>query len=569
MRFLTPYTGKMTASFLLLMLASLLTLLQPRMTKWAIDIGIASKSSWTILGFAGAILISAILSLVINYSSGVLLIRSAQHMSYDIRNALYKKVSTFSFGDFDTWRTGELIVRMNSDVNTVRMFVRMGLFMLIQSIIMLTGSLISMFMLNAQMARLIAVIMPVVLIMFFLIAKWIRPVFEQVRKTLDQVNNTLQENLAGAKLVRAFSRQEEEIRKFDERNTSYYSISKRVSMIVGVLMPLLIFIGNMAVVTVLYSGGKLIADPAEEMSLGSLIAFSNYTLTAFFPLIMLGMVLSFLSMALASMDRIDELLQTEPSIREPSRPLLLERLTGRIVFSDVTFRYGDGDPVLERLDLAIAPGEMVGIIGTTGAGKSSLVHLIPRFYDVADGSVELDGHDTRELSLATLRKRVTIALQDTNLFSGTIADNIRFGKPEATDEEIRKAAETACAQEFINEKEHGFNEILGEHGMGLSGGQRQRLAIARAILSDPDILILDDVTSALDAETERRIIDNLHALERRRTTIIISQKINAIKRAERILVMDRGKIVASGTHDELLTSCSMYQEIYSTQNPSA
>ncbi len=559
----------MTASFLLLMLASLLTLLQPRMTKWAIDIGIASKNSWLILGFAGAILVSAILSLVINYSSGVLLIRSAQHMSYDIRNALYKKVSTFSFGDFDTWRTGELIVRMNSDVNTVRMFVRMGLFMLIQSIIMLTGSLISMFMLNAQMARLIAVIMPAVLIMFFLVAKWIRPIFEQVRKTLDQVNNTLQENLAGAKLVRAFSRQEEEIRKFDQRNAAYYNISKRVSMIVGVLMPLLIFIGNMAVVTVLYSGGKLIADPAKEMSLGSLIAFSNYTLTAFFPLIMLGMVLSFLSMALASMDRIDELLQTEPSIREPSRPLLLERLTGRIVFSDVTFRYGDGDLVLERLNLAIAPGEMVGIIGTTGAGKSSLVHLIPRFYDVDEGSVELDGHDTRELSLATLRKRVTIALQDTNLFSGTIADNIRFGKPEATDEEIRKAAETACAQEFINEKEHGFNEILGEHGLGLSGGQRQRIAIARAILSDPDILILDDVTSALDAETERKIIDNLYALERRRTTIIISQKINAVKRAERILVMDRGKIVASGTHDELLASCSMYQEIYSTQNPSA
>jgi ATP-binding cassette, subfamily B, multidrug efflux pump len=569
MRFLSPYRKPMVISFILLICSSLLMLLQPKMTQWAIDIGIAAESPVMILGFAAAIGLSAVLSMTVSYYSGVKLIHASQHMSYDMRNALFKKISAFSFADFDVWRTGELIVRINSDVSTIRMFIRMGLFLLIQSLIILIGSLTSMFIINARIASVMAVIMPIVLALFFFSASSIRPIFEQVRTALDQVNNTLQENLVGAKLVRSFSRQPEEIRKFDTGNLAYFHISRKVSMLIGIIMPLMMLFGNLAVVIVLYAGGNMVADPANGMTLGSLIAFSNYTLTAFFPLIMLGMVLSFLSMALASMKRVHELLQITPTIREPQDPVQLSSCAGRITFSDVSFRYGDGAPVFEHFDLSIDSGEMVGIIGTTGAGKSTLMHLLPRFYDTQEGSITLDDIDICRISLSSLRSRITIALQETMLFSGTIADNIRFGKPDATDREIREAAAAACAHEFIMEKEGGYEHVLGERGQGLSGGQRQRISIARAILSAPDILILDDVTSALDTSTERTIIEYLHAAEVRQTRIIISQKINAIRQTDRILVMDRGTIIASGTHDELIQSCRTYQEIYETQNPAS
>ncbi len=547
MRFLSPYRKPMVISFILLICSSLLMLLQPKMTQWAIDIGIAAGSPVMILGFAAAIGLSAVLSMTVSYYSGVKLIHASQHMSYDMRNALFKKISAFSFADFDAWRTGELIVRINSDVNTIRMFIRMGLFLLIQSLIILIGSLASMFIINARIASVMAVIMPIVLALFFFSASSIRPIFEQVRTALDQVNNTLQENLVGAKLVRSFSRQPEEIRKFDTGNLAYFHISRKVSMLIGIIMPLMMLFGNLAVVIVLYAGGNMVADPANGMTLGSLIAFSNYTLTAFFPLIMLGMVLSFLSMALASMKRVHELLQITPAIREPQDPVHLSSCEGRITFSDVSFRYGDGAPVFEHFDLSIDSSEMVGIIGTTGAGKSTLMHLLPRFYDTQEGSITLDDIDICRISLSSLRSRITIALQETMLFSGTIAENIRFGKPDATDREIREAAAAACAHEFIMEKEGGYEHVLGERGQGLSGGQRQRISIARAILSAPDILILDDVTSALDASTERTIIEHLHAAEVSQTRIIISQKINAIRQTDRILVMDRGTIIASGT----------------------
>ncbi len=342
MRFLSPYRKPMVISFILLICSSLLMLLQPKMTQWAIDIGIAAGSPVMILGFAAAIGLSAVLSMTVSYYSGVKLIHASQHMSYDMRNALFKKISAFSFADFDAWRTGELIVRINSDVNTIRMFIRMGLFLLIQSLIILIGSLASMFIINARIASVMAVIMPIVLALFFFSASSIRPIFEQVRTALDQVNNTLQENLVGAKLVRSFSRQPEEIRKFDTGNLAYFHISRKVSMLIGIIMPLMMLFGNLAVVIVLYAGGNMVADPANGMTLGSLIAFSNYTLTAFFPLIMLGMVLSFLSMALASMKRVHELLQITPAIREPQDPVHLSSCEGRITFSDVSFRYGDG-----------------------------------------------------------------------------------------------------------------------------------------------------------------------------------------------------------------------------------
>lgn len=567
MSFIRPYRKSMIISFSLLIISSALLLVQPKLTEAAIDRAIGSGQIPQALLYAALILGSALLAAFVNYSSGVLLIRASQNMSYDLRGAIFEKISSFSFSDFDTWRTGELIVRVNSDVNTVRMFIRMGLFMFIQSLIMLSGSLGAMYMINTQLARTMSLIMPAILLFFFVSARFIRPVFEKVRKALDQVNNSLQENLAGAKLVRAFSRQEEEKRKFEKRNTDFYSISRKVSMVVGTLMPLLMFFGNVAVVIIMIRGGSHVASGTQGMTLGSLIAFSNYTLTAFFPLIMLGMVLSFLSMALASVNRLHELLSTEPKIREPEDPIHVEECRGEIEFADVSFSYGEGNPVLSHLDVRIEAGSMVGIIGTTGAGKSTLAHLIARFYEPSEGSIRIDGHDIRKLSFDFLRRRVNIALQETLLFSGSIRENITFARPDAEQSLIDAAIEASCAREFIDSFERGDAHQIGERGTGLSGGQRQRIAVARSLIADPDILILDDVTSAVDTSTETRIVENLYAQKRKRTTIIISQKINTVRQADRILVMDSGRIIADGTHQHLLESCEMYREIAKTQNP--
>jgi ATP-binding cassette subfamily B protein len=298
-------------------------------------------------------------------------------------------------------------------------------------------------------------------------------------------------------------------------------------------------------------------------------AFTNYAMMAVFPIMMLAMILNFVIRASASAQRIDEVLKTEPVIKEKPGALSPPDFDGRIEFRDVCFRYGDADYALENISLSIKPGEKIGIIGPTGSGKSTVAHLIGRYYDVSSGQVLLDGNDVRELTFDTIRGNTVIALQETVLFTGTIEENIRFGKPDAAMEEVEEAARLACAYQFITEKEKGWGEPVGERGTGLSGGQRQRVALARALLVRPKILILDDVTSALDAATERRVIENLYNLRENPTLIIISQKINPVRRADRIFVLDEGRIAAEGAHDDLLDCCPVYREIEETQNADA
>jgi ATP-binding cassette subfamily B multidrug efflux pump len=318
---------------------------------------------------------------------------------------------------------------------------------------------------------------------------------------------------------------------------------------------------------VLQVGGGAVDSGA--MTLGELAAFNNYALMAVFPILMLAMVLNFMAMASASAGRIAAILGTKPGLAEKPGAENLPALRGRIDFDEVCFHYGGGQDALQGVTLSIEPGQHIGIIGTTGSGKSTLINLIPRFYDVTSGAVRLDGQDVRDLSFATVRGRVAAVLQETVLFSGTIAENIRFGRPEATLEEVQEAARAACAEEFILEKEKQWDEPVGERGMGLSGGQRQRVAIARALLTRPDILILDDVTSALDLQTESQVIENLYGRAHRGTTIIVSQKVNAVRRADRILLLSEGRIAAAGSHEELMSSSEVYREIARTQSPEA
>jgi ATP-binding cassette subfamily B protein len=573
-RFLQGSFGALTLSFILLLASTGLELVQPRLIEYAIDNGIKTGNVHAILLAAAGIILTAILAAALGLASGYTLIKSSQRMGYKMRNALYRKVMSFSFENLDRWRTGELMVRLNSDVNTIRMFVRMGLFIIVQSIIMIVGTVIAMYLTNPGLANIMAIFMPLTLVLFFAVAVYIRPLFMKSRTALDELNNTLQENLAGAKVVRAFARQNQELAKFRVRNKNLYDINQNVGYRLALLFPMFFLIAQLATLIVLWSGGSTLIHGeisllGNSLTLGKLIAFNNYAMRAMFPLLMLGMVLNFISMAMASAVRLDSLFHEKPSVAEKIGAQHLPRLKGKVEFRGVSFRYGEGERALNKIDLTIRPGEKLGIIGTTGAGKSSLVNLIPRFYDVEEGSVLLDDIDVRELAFDTLRTRVSVVLQETVLFSGTIRENVAFSAPDASQADLERAAEIACATEFIREKPEGWDASVGERGAGLSGGQRQRVAIARAIASNPDIIVLDDVTSSLDATTERRIVESLYREFKGRTAIIISQKVNTIRNADQIVVMENGCIIATGTHEELLQSDATYRTIVETQSGSA
>jgi ATP-binding cassette, subfamily B, multidrug efflux pump len=570
-RFLDKSARALIVSFFLLLASTGLGLIQPRMIEYAIDGGIKTGRVSAVIWGAVGIIVTAVLAGALNLASGYTLIKSSQIMGYEMRNALYRKVMSFSFANLDRWRTGELMVRLNSDVNTIRMFVRMGVFMIVQSVIMIIGAVIAMYITDPGLAHIMAIFMPLTLVLFFGAATLIRPMFMKARTALDELNNTLQENLAGAKVVRAFARQNQELGKFGFRNRNLYNVSQNVGYKLALFFPLFFLIAQLATVIVLWSGGTtLIANAASNadgnLTLGKLVAFNNYATMAMFPLLMLGMVLNFISMAMASAIRLDALLKEKPSIEEKPGARSLSSLRGKIEFRNVSFRYGHGERALTNIDLVIEPGEKLGIIGATGSGKSSMVNLIPRFYDPEEGSVLLDDVDVRDLSFDTLRTRVSIVLQETVLFSGTIRDNVAFSAPNATHSDLERAAEIANAMEFIANRPEGWDASVGERGAGLSGGQRQRVAIARAIAANPDVIVLDDVTSSLDATTEGRIVEALYREFKDRTAIIISQKINTIRYADRIVVMEDGRIVDRGTHDELLESSPTYRTIFETQS---
>ena len=493
---------------------------------------------------------------------------ASQGFGANLRQCLFDKVQEFSFADIDRFSSASLITRMTNDVNAMTMMLAMGLRMLVRAPVMLVAALCISFTLNAKLALVLVVVIPLMLIavggLMFICTR----LFETMQKKIDNLNNTLQENLVAIRVVKIFVRADYERKKFKKSNDELMDAALAVGLRIIAILPIMMLAMNGATVAVLYFGGRMVMNATFD--LGQLQAFINYIVQILMSVMMVAMSLLQLSRAQACAHRINEVLNTEPSVEDKPEAGKqgLPAPKGEVEFRDVSFKYvatGTGDDVLSHISFDVKPGQFVAIVGGTGTGKSSLVNLIPRFYDVTGGAVLLDGVDVRDYPLEELRSRIGMVLQTNVLFTGTIRENLKWGKEDATEEEIIQAAKDAQAYDFIMALPDGFDTMLTQGGTNVSGGQKQRLCIARAMLRKPAVLILDDSTSAVDSATEAAIRESFAKNLKDTTVIIIAQRISSVQYADEILILEDDHIAAHGTHDELLKSSPIYQEIYQSQ----
>ncbi|VAW30514.1 Heterodimeric efflux ABC transporter, permease/ATP-binding subunit 1 [hydrothermal vent metagenome] len=488
----------------------------------------------------------------------------SQNIAFELRNDLYAKIQHLSFSYHDKNRTGKLMIRATNDVEQLRNFIGQGLLMALQALILVTGTLIILFSTNAQLAWVVMPILPIALVVFMFFGATIRPLFIEAQKRLDKVNTVLQENMAGLKVVKAFATERREQARFGESIDSDLEQRIKISRTFSFLFPFIFLVANLGQAALLFYGGRAIVE--GTFTLGEWQKFSLYLIFIFIPMGQLGFIISLLAQASASATRIFEILDAKNDVENKPNAIELGKINGRIQFNNVTFRYfASGDPVLQDISFTAEPGQTVALLGSTGSGKSTIINLIPRFYDVSEGQILIDGYDVRDVTIESLRRQIGIVLQETTLFSGTIRENIAFGRPDASNEEIIAAAQAAAAHSFIEEFPQGYDTSVGERGSTLSGGQKQRIAIARALLLNPQILILDDSTSSVDLNTEYEIQKALDKLMEGRTSFVIAQRISTVLNADQILVLDKGKVVDIGIHEELMENSAIYAEIYHSQ----
>jgi ATP-binding cassette, subfamily B, multidrug efflux pump len=563
--FLTPYRRWAVLAPLLMVVEVAMDLLQPRLLQRIVDQGVAASDLAVVAGTGAWMVVTSTIGLAGGMGCAVFAVLAAQGFGADLRGGLFRKVQTLSFGNLDRLETGGLITRLTNDVTQTQELVMMLLRVMVRVPLLLVGGLLMAVLTSPQLALLFLLLIPAVLAMLVWIVNRTYPLFGRVQRRLDALNTVLQENLAGVRVVKAFARGDYERARFGVANESLRADNLAAVRASAVTMPLMMLTLNVGVVGAVWIGGLRVG--AGGLEVGQLIAFVNYLTLTLMSLLMVGMLVLRLSRAAASAERIYQVLDSEPEVRQRPDAVPLPAPGGRVAFEGVDFSYrSDGrDAVLKGLSFVAEPGETVALLGATGAGKSSLVHLIPRFYDVSGGRVTLDGMDVRELAEASLRGAVGVALQESILFSGTIRDNIRYGRPEASEAEVIAAAELAQAHDFIVRLPRGYDSVVGQRGVNLSGGQKQRVAIARALLTAPAVLLLDDSTSAVDVETEARLQAALARHRPEQTRIVVAQRISTVLGADRILVLDDGRIVAQGTHESLLASSPIYREIYESQ----
>jgi len=564
--YLRSYKAEASGAFVALVLSSAASLATPQLIRVAIDGGIVPRSLRVILLAVGGLVGAALLRGLFQFLQGYLAERASQGVAYDLRNVLFEKIERLGFGYYDRVETGQLVTRLTSDVEQIRTFAGSGVVQLAAAVVMLVGTATLLFLTDWRLALLSLTIVPAIAVLLLRFVRRIGPLFRGVQQTLGRLNSVLQEDLAGIKVIRTFAREDYERDRYRSVNDELLHKNLETVRAFAGNFPFVFLLANLGTLIIVLFGGLQVIG--GRLSVGELVAFNTYLGFLLFPIFTIGFLAAGISRAGASSQRVFEVLDAPLEVQDAPDATPLPPIACRVEFDGVGFRYpGSEREVLRDVSFVAQPGQTVAILGTTGSGKSTLVNLIPRFYDVTEGSVLLDGHDVRDVTLASLRSQMGIVLQTSLLFSGIVRDNVAYGRPDATQEEIETAARAARADEFIRELPEGYDTVIGERGVGLSGGQRQRIAIARALLVDPRLLILDDSTSAVDAETEAAIQESLDRMmhEGHRTVFVIAQRISTVRDADLILVLDGGTVAASGTHDELLAESELYNEILGSQ----
>lgn len=561
--YLRPYWKEMSIAYVSVLFASLLNLFIPQFLKTAIDEGIASGQSAALFRAAGFILIVSVVRGLAAFGQRYYGQWLTHRIAYDLRNRFYASVQRLPFAFHDKSQTGDLMSRATSDITEAERFIGIGLMDLTATLLLLGGVVIAMLLESPSLSLYALVPLAILLVLTIRFGTVVRPRFKRIQEQMGQLSSTMQESMTGIRVVKAFARERFELEKFDEANEDWFEKRFGVIKIWANNWPTFSFILLVSIFLLLYFGGP--AAIAGQLTVGSLFALIAYVLMLNGPVQRLGFLVNMAATSGASAARVFEIIDTPIEVEDTADATVLDDVQGAVSFENVSFRYQDGPLVLDGVDFRVEPGQTVALIGPTGSGKSTVTNLIPRFYDPTSGTVRIDGHNLRTVTLDSLRQHIGIVLQDPFLFGLTIAENIAYGRPQATPEEIVAAAEAARAHKFIMEFPNGYETTVGERGVTLSGGQKQRVAIARALLYDPRILILDDSTSSVDTETEHLIQQALNVLMEGRTTFIIAQRLLTLKNADQIFVLEAGRIVERGSHDALLAQNGLYRHIYDLQ----
>jgi ATP-binding cassette subfamily B multidrug efflux pump len=563
-RFFRPYGLAIVTVLSLVFLQSISELLLPTLMANIIDIGIVNGDTSYIFTTGTTMLIIALLGTTCAIIASFLSAKTAMAIVRDLRLQVFTKAEAFSLSEFDRLGTSSLITRTTNDITQIQQIALMSLRMMARAPMIAIGGIILAVSKNARLSLTIVFAIPVITLSILIVAKKGTPLFKLIQTKLDKLNQILRENLTGVRVIRAFNRTDFEQKRFLAANYNLTSTAIQVSKIMAVIMPGMSLILNFTTIAVIWFGAVRI--DSGTMQVGDLMAFIQYLMQIMFSLIMLSMIFVMIPRASASAERINEVLDMTPEIKDPERPEKIQPQQGLVEFNNVTFNYtGAEKPVLENISFIAAPGKVTAILGGTGSGKSTLINLIPRFYDLDQGSIFIDGIDIKKLPQKTIRDIIGLIPQKAVLFTGTITANIRYGKEDATETEIRHAIETAQAAEFITKMPKGLNTFIAQGGTNLSGGQKQRLAIARALVRKPKIYLFDDSFSALDFKTDAKLRNALQKETKDATLIIVTQRVSTIIDAEQIIVLDEGKIAGIGTHQELLKTCTVYKEIVASQ----
>lgn len=569
LRYLKPYWLFALLCPLAMILEVSMDLLQPTLMSDIVDNGIlgtaaADENLRYVLITGLKMLVFSLIGCFGGIASAAFGTAAAQKMGNDLRKDTFAKVMHMSFQQTDKFTTGSLVTRLTNDITAIQEFVAMSLRMFVRTGMQFIGGIAVILTLNVNFGLVLVISLPVQLIAVAIIMKKASPLFSIVQTKLDKVNSVVQENVSGARVVKAFTREEYEINRFDNANTDLMTTNLKVQKLLATLNPILMIIMNASVIAIIMIGGFQVE--AKAMQVGEVMAAVTYITQILMSVMMVGMMFQQVSRSAASMKRVNEVLSTDPVISDGNKSADSDN-SGTIEFRNVGFSYpgSSGKPVLSGIDLKAEKGQMIAILGSTGCGKTSLVNLVPRFYDATDGDVLVDGVNVKDYDVDTLRQKIGVVLQKSELFSGTVAENIRWGCETATDEEVKTAAKIAQAEEFIDGFNDGYNTMISEKGASLSGGQKQRMAIARAIIKKPEILIFDDSTSALDLSTEAKLHKALRENLSGVTVIMIAQRIASVMRADKIAVLENGSICAFGTHKELMETSDVYRDIYYSQ----